>query len=83
LCLFLGLRPDEAAQLHVADLKRTQKGTWNLDIEATADDDEETNGAVKTLKTVNSRRKIPLHPELLKIGLVQRKPCLGRVLINA
>jgi hypothetical protein len=83
LCLFLGLRPDEAAQLHVADLKRTQKGTWYLDIEATADDDEETNGAVKTLKTVNSRRKIPLHPELLKIGLVQRKPCLGRVLINA
>jgi integrase len=69
LCLFLGLRPNEAAQLHVSDLKRTEKGTWYLDIEATADDDDATNGSVKTLKTVTSRRKIPLHPELLKIGL--------------
>jgi integrase len=71
LCLFLGMRPNEAAQLHVADLKRTQKGTWYLDIEATTDDDEESNGAAKTLKTANSRRKIPLHPELIKIGFVQ------------
>jgi integrase len=71
LCLFLGMRPNEAAQLHVADLKRTEKGTWYLDIEATADDDDGTNGAVKTLKTITSRRKIPLHPELIKIGFVQ------------
>jgi integrase len=71
LCLFLGMRPNEAAQLHLADLKRTQKGTWYLDIEATADEDEESNGAAKTLKTAASRRKIPLHPELIKIGFVQ------------
>jgi integrase len=71
LCLFLGMRPNEAAQLHLADLKRTQKGTWYLDIEATADEDDESNGAAKTLKTAASRRKIPLHPELIKIGFVQ------------
>jgi integrase len=71
LCLFLGMRPNEAAQLHLADLKRTQKGTWYLDIEATADEDEESNGAAKTLKTAASRRKIPLHPELIKTGFVQ------------
>jgi integrase len=70
LCLFLGMRPNEAAQLHVADLRQTLKDTWYLEIEATADDDE-SNGAAKTLKTVISRRKIPLHPELLKIGFVQ------------
>jgi integrase len=71
LCLFLGARPNEMAQLHASDLKRTEKGTWYLDIEATADEDEESNGAAKTLKTSASRRKIPLHPELVKIGFVQ------------
>ena len=60
----LGTRPNEIAQMHVADLKRTQNGTWYLDIEATADEDEDSNGAAKTLKTATSRRKIPLHPEL-------------------
>ena len=71
LCLFTGARPNEMAQLHVADLKRTQIGTWYLDIAETADDDEESTGAAKTLKTATSRRKIPLHPELIKIGFVQ------------
>jgi integrase len=73
LCLFLGMRPNEAAQMHVADLKCSPKGTWFFNIIATADEDEEIKpaGAAKTLKTKSSRRKIPLHPELLKIGLVQ------------
>ncbi len=70
LCLFTGARPNEMAQLHMTDLKQTQIGTWYLDIVETADDDEESNGA-KTLKTKTSRRKIPLHPELIKIGFVQ------------
>src|SRR5262245_28546984 len=59
------------AQLHVSDLKRTKKGTWYLDIEATADEDEDSTLPSKTLKTASSRRKIPLHPELIKIGFVQ------------
>jgi integrase len=71
LCLFTGARPNEMAQLHVADLKRTQIGTWYFDIAETADDDEESTGAAKTLKTVTSHRKIPLHGELIKIGFVQ------------
>jgi hypothetical protein len=28
MCLFMGMRPNEAAQMHVDDLKRTEKGTW-------------------------------------------------------
>jgi len=71
LCLFTGARPNEMAQMHLADLKRTEKDTWYLDIEATADEDEESNGATKTLKTATSRRNIPMHPELIKIGFVQ------------
>ena len=73
MCLFLGMRPNEAAQMHVNDLKCSTKGTWFLDIIATADEDDESKpvGSVKTLKTATSRRKIPLHPELIKIGFLQ------------
>ena len=71
LCLFTGARPNEMAQMHVGDLKRTEKGIWYLHIERTNDDEEESAGAAKTLKTTTSRRKIPLHPELIKIGFVQ------------
>jgi integrase len=72
MCLFLGMRPNEAAQLHLHDLKRTKAGTWYLHIIATADDDEGADTATgKTLKTKASRRKIPLHPELIKVGFLQ------------
>jgi len=73
ICLFTGMRPNEAAQMHVQDLKRTAHGTWYFDIVATIDDDEDTGsaGSAKTLKTATSRRKIPLHPELIKIGFLQ------------
>src|SRR5207302_3422800 len=72
MCLFLGLRPNEAAQMHVADLKCTEKGTWYLHIIATAEEDDDSGSAtsVKTMKTATSRRKIPLHPELIKIGFL-------------
>jgi hypothetical protein len=71
LALFTGARPNEMAQMVVADLKQSEKGTWYLDIEATTDEDEDGKGAAKTLKTAASRRKIPLHPEVIKIGFVQ------------
>ncbi len=73
MCLFMGIRPNEAAQMHLDDLKCTKKGTWYLNIIATADEDEAGKPAtsVKTLKTATSRRKIPLHPELIKIGFLQ------------
>ena len=72
LCLFLGLRPNEAAQMHVGDLKCTKKGTWYLHVIATADDEAgDPAASVKTLKTATSRRKIPLHPELVKIGFLK------------
>ena len=44
MCLFMGMRPNEAAQMHVDDLKCTNQGTWYLDIIATADDDEDGLG---------------------------------------
>ena len=72
ICLFMGMRPNEAAQMHLDDLKCTSQGTWYLDIVATGDeDDSEPSGSAKTLKTATSRRKIPVHPELIKIGFLQ------------
>jgi integrase len=58
--------------MHVSDLGRTDNGTWFVDIVATDDEDDVTTGEFrKTTKTKTSRRKIPLHPELTKIGFVR------------
>ena len=55
----------------IGDLKQTSKGTWYLDITATTDeDDDQSSSPSKTLKTTYSRRKIPLHPELIAIGFL-------------
>lgn len=71
VCVFLGARPNEVAQMLTSDLKRTAQGTWYLDIVTTADDDDGGRPVLaKTLKTMASRRKIPLHPELIAIGFV-------------
>lgn len=71
MCLFMGLRPNEACQAYVGDLKRTAQGTWYLDITATADDDEQFAATGKTLKTASSRRRVPLHPALRGMGFVE------------
>lgn len=73
ICLFMGLRPNEACQLLVDDLKVTAKGTHYLDIVATADD--EAPLSAKTVKTASSRRRIPVHPELVRIGILDFINC--------
>jgi integrase len=69
LCLFMGLRPNEACQMNAGDVRQTSKGTWYADIVA-SDDDDATGAGAKTLKTPSSRRKVPVHPELIKIGFL-------------
>lgn len=73
LSLFMGMRPIEICQMLPSDVKQTAKGTWYVDVVASADNDEEgsaTAGPAKTLKTATSRRKIPVHPELIALGFV-------------
>ena len=70
LCLFMGMRPNEACQMHADDVKQTETGTWYVDVVASADDDE-TASTVKRLKTAYSRRRIPVHPELIAIGFLE------------
>jgi integrase len=72
ISLFTGMRPKEIFQMHVADLKKTDGGTWYLDVAATSDEDDAVAPErKKTVKTATSRRKIPLHPELAKLGFVE------------
>jgi hypothetical protein len=72
ISIFMGMRPNEIAQLLTTDLKRTSSGTWYLDVATTSDEEDgESAMLAKTLKTAASHRKIPLHPELVAIGLIQ------------
>jgi integrase len=69
LQLLMGMRPREICQMYVSDLQRTQNGTWFVDIVATDDDDDDLAAVYKkTTKTKASRRKVPLHQELIAIG---------------
>jgi integrase len=70
LCLFMGMRPNEVCQMETADVKRTDKGTWYLDVVASEDEDGEAGEFQKSLKTATSRRRIPIHPEVLAIGFL-------------
>ena len=62
--LFSGARPNEIAQLHTSDVKQTAAGVWYMDCDEGDDEDG------KSLKTETSRRRVPLHPELVRIGFL-------------
>lgn len=62
LMLYSGARPNEIAQLHCDDIRQTDAGVWYFSL---SDEDG------KTLKTGSSRRRVPLHPELIKIGFLE------------
>nr|WP_321454607.1 site-specific integrase [uncultured Cohaesibacter sp.] len=70
LMLMSGARPGEIVPLAFADIKKTSKGTYYLDVVESKDDDESDLESRKTLKTAYSRRKIPIHEELIKIGFL-------------
>ena len=58
-----GERIGEISQLHLSDLKQTEKGVWYLDINE--------NTADKNLKNRDSKRVVPIHPTVLECGLVE------------
>ncbi len=60
--LFSGARPGEIGQLDVADIRQNDE-IWIIDIT----DDEEGN---KSLKREASRRVVPVHEELIKLGFL-------------
>lgn len=72
LTLFMGMRPNEICQMLPSDVKCSANGTWFVDVVASYDDDDDgTDQPTKTLKTSTSRRKVPVHPELIALGFVE------------
>lgn len=67
LALFHGLRSNEACQLHIADIKEAY-GIPYMAVREETDEDEQSD---KRLKTSRSNRRVPIHPELLKIGFLE------------
>lgn len=70
LMLFSGARPNELCQLHVSDVKKTNAGTWYMDISEDVDE-EEDGDKPKSLKTETSRRRIPIHAQLIALGFLK------------
>ncbi len=75
IALFSGMRAGEILQLEKRDIKGLGTDVTYFDV-----DDEpwaEGTGVVKRLKNENARRKVPLHPELKRLGFlnyVQSQP---------
>jgi len=64
ISLFSGMRMGEIIQLGIEDL-REESELWIFDINT-----ESSDGSSKGLKTKQSKRKVPVHSELIKIGLL-------------
>jgi integrase len=74
LMAYTGARREEVAQLLVSDVEQDEKsGVWCLAIRP---------GDGKSLKTASSRRRVPLHDDLLALGLLDYRasiPADGRL----
>lgn len=66
IMLYSGARPAEIAQLSLNDVRKEQNN-WIMEITETNDDDGEE---LKTLKTLGSRRVVPVHKELIRLGFL-------------
>lgn len=62
IMLYSGARPAEIAQLATSDV-RQEHGHWIMHITTEGDGD-------KSVKTAGSMRVVPIHPELIKLGLL-------------
>lgn len=64
LALYTGARREELCQLFVSDVKRSREGIVYLSILDTDDED------ARTVKTMGSRRSVPVHEDLLELGFM-------------
>lgn len=76
LGLYTGGRLNELSQLHLKDICCTDAGTWFLDFNLTGLD--KIDEPDKRLKSVNSIRTVPLHPELVRLQLPEYVQALKR-----
>lgn len=69
LGLLTGGRINELSQLYLDDIRQSEAGMWYLDFNL--DGDKVVDVPDKSLKTVNAERVVPLHAELVRLGLPQ------------
>ena len=68
IALFTGARQGELAQLRIEDLRQDpETSLWFFDIG--------TEGG-RSIKTASSRRKVPVHPHLVSVGLLRYRQSL-------
>jgi integrase len=67
--MYTGARLNEIAQIDLADI-RQQDGIWFFDLNDEGDD--------KQLKTRASKRKVPIHNELIRFGLLEHVDALRK-----
>ncbi|MBX9469461.1 MAG: site-specific integrase [Rhizobium sp.] len=60
--LYTGARLNEIAQIELADIKR-EDGIWYFDLNDEGDE--------KKLKTLSSKRRVPVHRDLIGLGLLE------------
>ena len=69
LGLYTGARLNELSQLYISDIRVTESGVNYIDFNLDNADKIDIDGSDKSLKTVNSKRIVPLHPHLIELGL--------------
>jgi hypothetical protein len=69
MALFTGARMEELAQLHTSDVGA--EGTVSFLLITDVPDSDEAAGRAKRLKNAASRRRIPIHAELIRIGFLE------------
>jgi len=69
LGLYTGARLNELSQLYITDVKVTESGVHYVDFNLDGEDKIDLDGSDKSLKTVNSKRIVALHPHLVELGL--------------
>lgn len=73
LALYSGARENELGQLLVGDVLKDPVAGYYLNII-----DEPDGESRKTVKTAGSRRKVPLHPELVKAGFIRYRDHIAK-----
>ena len=66
LMYYTGARREELAQLAPSEVLKSDEGIWHLSVLALEDGDD----AGRSVKTTGSRRLVPLHPDLIKLGFI-------------
>jgi len=64
---YSGSRLEELCQLLVSDIVHDARFGWYMYITEVSDDE----GSNKGIKTTNSRRRVPIHPELIEAGFLR------------